>query len=131
MSSYPCTLHFSSSCDGVLREWSGERGEHRVAHEQVNWDSVSISVLPSMDSAGFPVALSVASVPQILQMYEHYENAETYFNTNRHTVLISQQTNCSMSSAHERFVHCIWFKEKCFLECLCMNLNFKLFSFFY
>lgn len=47
-----------------------------------------------------------------------------------HTVLISQQTNCSMSSAHEQFVHYLIQREKCFLECLCMNLNFKLFLFF-
>lgn len=28
-------------------------------------------------------------------------------------------------------LYIIWFKEKCFLECLCMNLNFKLFLFFF
>lgn len=41
-------------------------GEHRVAHEEANWDSISISVLLSMDSAGFPVALSW---PQCLKFF--------------------------------------------------------------
>ena len=41
-------------------------GEHRVAHEEVNWDSISISVLLSMDSAGFPVALLW---PQCLKLF--------------------------------------------------------------
>lgn len=50
----------------VERVEGGGGGEHRVAHEQVNWDSISISVLPSMDSAGFPVALSC---PQCLKFF--------------------------------------------------------------
>lgn len=68
MSSYPCTLYFFLVMTEHKKEWSEERGEreHRVAHEQVNWDSVSISVLLSMDSAGFPVALSW---PQCLKFY--------------------------------------------------------------
>lgn len=40
----------------------------------------------------------------------------------------SLSTNCSMSSAHERFVHEL--SKRCFLECPYMNLNFKLFLFF-
>lgn len=69
MSSYPCTPYFFLVMTEHKKEWSEERGgerEHRVAHEQVNWDSVSISVLLSMDSAGFPVALSW---PQCLKFY--------------------------------------------------------------
>lgn len=64
MSSYPCTLHFLLVYR-MVEEWSEER-EHRVAHEPVNWDSVSISVLLRMDSAGFPVALSW---PQCLRFF--------------------------------------------------------------
>lgn len=37
-----------------------------MAHEEVNWDSIAISVLLSMDSAGFPVALSW---PQCLKFF--------------------------------------------------------------
>lgn len=61
---YPVILaHISSFNDGAYK--SGE-GEHRVAHEEVNWDSIAISVLLSMDSAGFPVALSW---PQCLKFF--------------------------------------------------------------
>lgn len=35
----------------------GVGGSTGLLHEEVNWDSISISVLLRMDSAGFPVAL--------------------------------------------------------------------------
>ncbi|TMS19997.1 hypothetical protein E3U43_006490 [Larimichthys crocea] len=54
----PCMMEHKKS--RVRRE-----GEHRVAHEEVKWDSISINVL-SMDSAGFPVALSW---PQCLRFF--------------------------------------------------------------
>lgn len=60
-------------------------------------------------------------------MYEHGENADLLHTI--HTVLISQLTNCSMSSAHERFERYMVQREM-LLECLCMNLNFKLLFFF-
>lgn len=76
-----------------------------------------------------PCSLVVSSVPQILPCMNTAKRRDL-LHTN-HTVLISQQTkNCSMSSAHEQFVHYLVQRKKCFLECLCMNLNFKLFLFF-
>lgn len=103
--------------------WSEER-EHRVAHEQVNWDSVFISVLLSVDSAGFPVALSW---PQCLILQcKNAAKCRDLLYTN-HTVLISQQTAVCLQ--HMSNLYIIWFTEKCFLECLCMNLNFKLLLF--
>lgn len=107
-------------------EW-GE-GEHRVAHEQVNWDSISISVLLSMDSAGFPVALSW---PQCLKFFNVWtlRNAETYFTLITQYWSLYKQTAVCLQ--HMSDLYFIWLKEKCFLECLCMNLNFKLFLFFF
>lgn len=81
-------------------EW-GER-EHRVAHEQVNWDSISIKCPSEYGQCWIPCSLVVASVPQILQFMNTAKRRDL-LHTN-HTELISQQTNCSMSSAHERFV---------------------------
>lgn len=103
-------------------EWG--KIEHRVAHEQVNWDSVFISVLASVDSAGVPVALSW---PQclILQCKNAAKCRDLLYAN--HTVLISQLTAVCLQ--HMSNLYIIWFTEKCFLECLCMNLNFKLLLF--
>lgn len=107
-------------------EW-GEQ-EHRVAHEQVNWDSISISVLLSMDSAGFPVALSW---PQCLKFFNVWtlQNAEAYFTLITQYWSLNKQTAVCLQHMSDLYI--IWFKENRFLECLCMNLNFKLFLFFF
>lgn len=113
-----------------MTEHKRAEGEHRVAHEQVNWDSISISVLPSMDSAGFPVALSC---PQCLKFFHVWtlRHAETYFTHQSHsTDLSTNKLQYVFSTWCDLYI--IWFKEKkCFWECLCMNLNFKLFLFLF
>lgn len=106
-----------------------------MEHKWVEWAQGSawdadlgqffLSVL-SMDSAGFPVALSW---PQCLKFVNVWtlRDAETYF------TLITQYWSLKQSAVyiqHMSNLYIIWFKEKCFLECLCMNLNFKLFLFF-
>lgn len=72
------SLHTFLPC--MMERWKAERGEgeHRVAQEEVNWDSISISVLLRMDSAGFPVALLW---PQCLKFFNVWtlRGAETYF----------------------------------------------------
>lgn len=80
-----------------------------------------------MDSAGFPVALSW---PQCLKFFNLWtlRNAETYFTLITQNWSLNKQTAVCLQ--HMSDLYNIWFKEKCFLECLCMNLNFKLFLFF-
>lgn len=60
------SLHTFLPCMAEHERVERGEGEHRVAHEEANWDSISISVLLSMDSAGFPVALSW---PQCLKFF--------------------------------------------------------------
>ncbi len=91
------------SCMMQKKEWTEERESTGVAHEQVNWDSISIKCPSEYGQCWIPCSLVVASVPQILQCMNTAKRRDL-LHTN-HTVLISQQTNCSMSSAHERFVH--------------------------
>lgn len=108
---------------------SWEEGEHRVAHEQVNWDSVSISVLLSMDSAGFPVALSR---PQCLKV----SSVSTLQAMQRPTLHSSHSTDLSANKL--QYVFSTWaictlfgFKRQIIFRMLCMNLNFKLFFLFF
>lgn len=105
---YLCQVVFahyiSSSYDGAyFREQQGKR-QHRVVHEQVKWDSISVSVIRCMDSDRFPADLPWS---QCLKFFNILNTAtcRDLLHTN-HTVLISQQMNCSMSSAHERIVYC-------------------------
>lgn len=104
-----------------------ERGEHRVAHEQVNWDSISISVLLSMDSAGFPVALSW---PQCLKYFNVWtlRNAETYFTWITQYWSLNKQTAVCLQ--HMSNLYIIWFKEKMLFRMSMYELEFKLFLFF-
>ena len=126
MSSYPRTHFFLVWCSIESRvrrgraqgsAWGGELGQYFYK-------------CPSeYGQCWIPCSLVAASVPQNFFNVWTLRKRRDLLYTN-HTVLISQQTNCSMSSAHERFVHyLVQRKKKCFLECLCMNLNFKLFLF--
>lgn len=121
-------MHTFLPCMAERERVERGEGEHRVAHEEANWDSISISVLPSMDRAGFPVALSW---PQCLKFFNVWtlRNAETYFTLITQYWSLNKQTAVCLQHMSDLYI--IWFKgKKSFLECLCMNLNFKLFLFF-
>lgn len=121
---FPLLKHFNIYVPAhyISSLYDGAEREHMVAHEQVNWDSISISVLPSMDSAGFPVALSWPQCLRFLQCMTYFTLITQYWSVSTKQTAVCLQ--------HMSDLYIIWFKEKCFLECLCMNLNFKLFLFF-
>jgi len=107
----------------------GGGGEHRVAHEQVNWNNYSKSV-PSTDRAGFPVALSC---PQCLKFFRVWtlRNAETYFTriTQYWTV---NKNNCSTSSAHQWVLHYLVQRKMLFrMSVWTWILNYSWFFFFF
>lgn len=110
-----------------LYDWALKRG-----CAELNRDSISLSVLLRMDSVGFPLSLVAVLVPQILQCMEPVRGRDLLYT--HHTAATDLWTNRSTSSAHEQFVHLVLQKKntkKNFLECLCMNLNFKLFLIFF
>lgn len=71
----------------------------------------------------------MASVPQNNSMYDHEKKRRELL------TLITQSWSLNKPTAvclqHMSDLYIIWFTEKCLLECLCMNLNFKLFLSFY
>lgn len=66
-------------------------GERRVTHEELNWDSISLSVLLRMDSAGVPAALSQSWCLRIFNVWNLRE-AETFFTLTTRLQLISEAT---------------------------------------
>lgn len=119
--------HISSLYDWVWKSGGGRRG---VAHRALNRDSISLSVLLRTDRVGFP---SASPQSRCLRFFDVRTLREAETCSTHHTAAADLWTNCSTSSAHEQFVHLVLQKEKQknFLECLCMNLNFKLFLIFF
>lgn len=77
--------------------------EPRVAHEELNWDSISLSVLLRTDSAGFPAALSQSRCLRILR------EAETYSILTARLQLISEPTAVRLQHMSNLY---IWFCKK-------------------
>lgn len=117
-----------------LYDWAwksrGVGGGGRVARRALNRDSISLSVLVRTDG-WIPLGLVAVSVPQILRCKDPA----------RGRALLLSPHSCGRSLNQLQYVFSTWaictfgFAErktkKPFLECLCMNLNFKLFLIFF
>lgn len=99
----------------MVEHWQVDwgEGEHVAVHEEVYWDSISISVLLRMDNAGFPVALSW---PQCLKFFNVSTLRDADILYTNHTVLNFQRTAVRLQHMSDLYI--ILFKEKSFLECL-------------
>lgn len=103
-------------------------GERRVAHEELNWDSISLSVLLRTDSAGFPAALSQSQCLRIFNVWTLQE-AETYSTLTTWLQLISEPTAVRLQHMSNLY---IWFcKKKSLFRMSMYDLNFKLFLIFF
>lgn len=83
-------------------------GGCRVAHEELNRDSLSPSVLLRTDSAGFPAALSQSRCLRILKVWT-VRGAETYSTLTTQLRLISEQTAVRLQHMSNLY---IWFYKK-------------------
>lgn len=121
--------HISSLYDGALK--SGvRRGRAQGCARGGELGQYFYKCPSENGQCWIPCSLVVASVPQILRCMSTVR-CRDLLHTN-HTGLIFQQTAVCLQ--HMSNLYIIWFKgekkKKSFVECLCMNLNFKLFLFF-
>lgn len=129
MSSYACTLHFLFvwwDLKTTTKKVLCDEIEHRVSAWAGELGLFSSKCPSEYGQSWSPCSLVMASVPQTLQCMNTATCRDLLVNTN-HTELKKQTAVCLQ---HMSDLYIIWFREKWFLECLCMNLNFKLFIFF-
>ena len=125
MSSYPRTHFFLVWCSIESRV---RRGRAQGSAWGVELGQYFYKCPSEYGQCWIPCSLVAASVPQNFFNVWTLRNAETYFTLITQYWSLSKQTAVCLQHMSDLYI--IWFKEKkCFLECLCMNLNFKLFLF--